>query len=290
MGLCFDIIVESDRVYADRSMTITGLITMANEIVRQDLQSLIDDWIEMERNGTEYPVPFESAWTIAGYSRKDSAKRYLPKSALGKLYHVSVVKTKGRPKDVIMLSTEGMKHICLMADTAEGEVIRRYFIDAEKKWKLVGQVSPEFAQNIEILKLKIELAKQEAIKATADEATISIRQFVATTCPEAVQQKILGYSVVEKIEYRDRIIHNNEIIRSGSTINKTEMCRRLGLTTRNGSSNYKALNRFLESSRLPSEAWELTATIRENEELKAEYWPEVQSRFLNGDRNYNIGE
>ena len=266
---------------------------MSNEIVRQDIQSLINQWMELERNGVEFPVPFESAWPIAGYATKGSAKRSMTgflSDGRDFVFNSLLKSNGGRSSQDYRLSCDAFKELCMLSRSAQGKATREYFIDAEKKWKLVGQVSPEFAQNIEVLKLKIELAKQEAIKAKADETTIAIRQFVVTTCPEVIQQKILGYSVVEKIEYRDRVLHNDDLIRDGGTLNKTEMCRRLNFKTRSGAPDYKALNKFIAGLRLPSDAWKLTATIRENEELKAEYWQEVESQFLRADRNFNIGE
>jgi hypothetical protein len=173
---------------------------------RFDIQQLVEQWLTKEQNGEQFPVDFEIAWQIAGYSRKDSAKRSLPKSSLHKLYHVEVEKTKGRSKQVIKLSTDGLKHLCLMADTTEGEQVRQYFIECEKKWKLVEQVKPEIAQEIEILKLKAEIAKNEAIKAKAEESTISLRHYVVTALPEPIQQKILGYQLVKEKEIVETVI------------------------------------------------------------------------------------
>jgi len=68
-------------------------------IVRQDIASLLDGWIEAERNGVKFPVPFEAAYSMAGYARKDNAKRSLPKSAHGILYLISSIGTSGRPRD-----------------------------------------------------------------------------------------------------------------------------------------------------------------------------------------------
>jgi hypothetical protein len=159
-----------------------------------------------------------------------------------------------------------------------------------KAKQIISTVIP--AQNDRIRELELELALTQALtqKVLAEQKILDTRHVVVTTCPEVIQQKILGYSVIEKIEYRDRIIHNDDIIRDGGTINKTEMCRRLGLTTRNGSPDYKALKRYIEYSRLPSDAWKLTASIQEYEELKMEYWEQLEDRFFDSDRNYNIGE
>jgi hypothetical protein len=77
---------------------------MTSNIVQHDIASLLDGWIEAERNGVKFPVPFEAAYSMAGYARKDSAKRYLPKTAQGILYHVSSIGTSGRPKEQISLS------------------------------------------------------------------------------------------------------------------------------------------------------------------------------------------
>ena len=47
--------------------------------------------------------------------------------------------------------------------------------------------------------------------------------------------------VATDIEYRARIISGNEIINAGDTINKTELCRRYGILTRNGKPDYKEM-------------------------------------------------
>jgi hypothetical protein len=263
---------------------------MATGIVKYDVQALVDEWIQSELRGETFPVPFDTAWGIAGYSRKDSAKRYLPKSKQGELFHVHVEKTGGRPKSVINLSVDGMKHICLMAETPEGDAVREYFIEAEKKWKLVEKVSPQFAQEVEILHLKIELAKQEAVKAQAEQRTIELRHYIVNALPEPVQQKILGYTEIKQVEYRDRVIKDDQVVRDGSTINKTEMCKRLGIVTKSGAPDDKALNKQLDQLRLPSEAWQMTVAVKENLELRADYWPIVERKWLEGGRNLYLGE
>jgi hypothetical protein len=265
---------------------------MAKEIVRQDWESRFKEWIEAEKAGEQFPVPFEMVWQIAGYSRKDAATRKLPKAAQGELFHLSVEKTgrRGRPKESIRLSCDGFKHFCLMAETPEGTEIRRYFIECEKKWRMVQDVAPEFAHEIEVLRLKAAIAENEAIRAKADNESIQLRHYVTTALPEAIQQKILGYRVVEKVEYRDRIIKDDQVIRDGSTITRGQLCQQLGLMTRTGNPNYKALNRFIEQSGLPSEAWQLSAYIRENRELRREYLPKLMEEWQNLGRQQWIGE
>lgn len=121
-------------------------------IVKQDITSLIDGWLDREAKGEHFPVPFDLAWQIAGYSRKDSAKRKLPKSSQGKVYHISVENSSqdgGRPREVITLSCDGLKHLCLMSETEQGEQIRQYFIEAEKRWRTVQNDFPLVAAQVE---------------------------------------------------------------------------------------------------------------------------------------------
>jgi hypothetical protein len=261
---------------------------MTDITVTADIQQLLDQWAEAERDGVEYPVPYDMAWPMAGYSRVDSAKRYLPKSARAGLYHVTRIGSKGRPAEKIMLSLDGFKHLCLMADTPEGEAIRDYFIESDKKWKLVEQTAPKLAEEIEILQLKAEISKQEAIARRAEQETLTLRHYVVTSLPEPVQQKILGFKEVKTVEYRDRILDGEALIRDGSTLNKTALCQRYGLVTKKGGADYPRLNAVLKQ--LPSEAFKLTAIVRENEELNIDYLPDLDRLFLGNTRQLGLGE
>lgn len=263
---------------------------MADDIVKHNLSALVDAWIEAEQRGVCFSVPFDAAWPIVGYSTKSNAKRGLKGLRKGKHFSSDLMKSnqRGRSTEVIMMTCDAFKHFCLMAETDEGEAIRDYFIEAEKKWKLVQQHAPEIAQEIEVLRLKQEIAKQEAIRAVAEQKAIELRHYVVSALPEVAQQKILGYQTIEKNEFRDRIIYNDEVINDGSTIMKGELCRRYGFLTKNGKPDYKALNKTLDD--LPSEAFGTVARIQENPELKREWLPVLDKLVVNGERQRYIGE
>ena len=266
---------------------------MAEAIVRFDVSSLINGWVEAEQNGEQFPVPFEMAWQMTGYSTKGNAKRklegFLDK---GSEYLSEMIKTSkdGRPVESIHLTCDAFKQLCMVSKTETGKATRLYFIEAEKKWKIVQQVAPAIAEEAEMIRLKTELAKQEAIKAKAEQATIELRHYVVTALPEPIQQKILGYTEVERVEYRDRIVHNDDIVRDGSTVNKTSLCHRLGILTRNGKPDYRRLNQYLDSLDLPDNAWRLTAVLNENLELSREYLLDVERRWIHGGRQRWLGE
>lgn len=143
---------------------------------------------------------------------------------------------------------------------------------------------------IEEMRLKIELARLEAQKSQADLALISLRNTIVQTCPEPVQQKILGYQTVEKIEYRDRVIAGDRLINDGGTLTKTELCRRYGILTKAGKPDFKRLNVILEGLDIDDSAWEMSAYIQESYQLKREYLPQLDSLIVYGDRQLNLGE
>jgi len=174
-------------------------------------------------------------------------------------------------------------------DTAE-DLYDRFAVAGFKLYAML-KVAPDelkakvdkHIEDLEILKLK-----QEVLKLEKD--LLDKRDWIVRTLPESAQQKILGYTEVKVVEIRDRVLHDEDVIRDGSTINKTDMCRQLGLLTKSGSPDYKRLNKFLQSADIPANAWKLVASVRENEELNLDQWQSVQQKWLGSDRNLYIGE
>ena len=271
-------------------------LAIANTERQDNVQSLIDKWLEQEQKGIKFPVNFDTAWHIAGYARKDFAKRRLSKMVEGVDLHRSV-EVRKRPQggtvevEIFTMSCDALKHFCLLAETEEGREIRNYFIECEKKWKLVQQNHPEVANEVEILHLKLQLAQAETQKAQAEKAVLDTRHAIVRTCPEPVQQKIFGYETIKEIEYRDRIIHDEQLIHDGETLTKTELCKRYGFIHRkSGKPNYTQLNDYLAKINLPSQAWELKARIQDTQELRREYLPELDKLLINSDRQMWLGE
>jgi hypothetical protein len=140
------------------------------------------------------------------------------------------------------------------------------------------------------MKLKIELAKLEAVKAQAEQKTIELRHYVVTALPKPVGDRVLGVTEVKEIEYRDRVLVEDDLIRDGSTMTKKQLCDRYGFKTRNGKPDYTRLNTFLSRAQLPSEAWKLSAQILENQEFNRDYIGLLDERYRDGDRQMFLGE
>jgi hypothetical protein len=247
---------------------------MQNSIVQQDIASLIDGWIQAEQNGVRFPVPLHDHWDIAGHKYKKNAFE-LVESLLEKDLDFSlplaVRSANGRKQKAMMLSVAGLEHLCMAAHTEQGKSVREVYRQAKQKWDLVKQIAPRVSEEVEVLHLKIELAKIEAQKAALEDKTISLRHYVVTVLPKPTADRILGVTEVKEIEYRDRIVKDNQIINDGGTINKTEICHRFGILTKNGKPDYPRLNRELDSMNLPSSAWEETDVVQTNRELRREY-------------------
>lgn len=124
-----------------------------------NIQVLIDKWLEQEQRGTRFPVDFDTAWHIAGYSNKANAKRKLEKLVEGSDFSSVMRKNgqRGRSSHSINLTCDAFKHFCLLAETEEGRQIRQYFVECEKKWKLVEQHHPKVAQEVSIELRKMEM-------------------------------------------------------------------------------------------------------------------------------------
>lgn len=97
----------------------------------------IKDCMQKEHNGVEFPVDFDIAWRIAGYSTKQKGKNKLKYLVSGVDFLTNRVKSSngGRPSHLILLTCDAFKHFCLLAETKQGRDIRQYFIEAEKKFR-----------------------------------------------------------------------------------------------------------------------------------------------------------
>ena len=160
-------------------------------------------------------------------------------------------------------------------------VLVKSFSEAKQ---VIKTVIPQQNDQIRELELRLQLAQAEAQKALAEKSVLDTRHLIVATCPEPMQQKILGFGVVKEIEYRDRIIQDNQVINDGSTVNKTALCKRYGFTTKAGKPDYAKLKKHLESLRIPDYAWENVSSVRDNQELRRDYLGELDKMIMDDSR------
>jgi len=253
-------------------------------LAQGDAQAQIHDWLQKEREGMQFPVPFDEAWKIAGYSRKDVAKRYLPKSSRGEFFHSHVEKSggRGRPKENINLSCDGLKHLCLMADTEQGRQIRQYFIEAEKSWQLVQQTYPKVAEDVEERKMKLQsdiLDKQIKLRELDNNMTIMHgKEYVLTLRGHDDQIIEVEKLTLEVIDEQHNVSFKGQTLKQVAEYVK----RKFGTTFKSGAE----LKRYLEKH----DMGHLIGQTKRS--LLSDYIPEDNLaevyRFLGGSRQQKL--
>ncbi len=240
-----------------------------------DLTNLLDGWIEAERNGIEFPVPFDLAWKMAGYSTKANAKQSgLKALKKGKQFSSQTMKTSsgGRPSELIMISIDGFKHFCLMADTPEGIDIRNYFIEATRKWEIVRQIAPEIAQQAETIAMQLELERLknrgrelEVEKTLSEERQLATRHWAATVAPRAIGDRVLGIKEIRTTEYTRTIVdQSGNVLNAGKTLNKGRLCQEFGFVSKSGKPDYKLINALIQeaiAARAIASPWREVTTL-----------------------------
>ena len=198
-------------------------------------------------------------------------------------------KSKGRTANDYGLSRYGAYMVALACDGRKQEVAlaKKYFA---VKTRQAEVVIPQQNDELEALKLKLALANAEKDRAIAEKNLLDTRNYIVTALPEPMQQKVLGYQVVEKKVVEKVVYKEDEFIRNDSTVNKTHLCKRYGIMSKSGSCDYKRLNKILATANLPSEAWLEVKDIQKNNELKVEYLNILDNLVIDDSRQLWIGE
>jgi phage anti-repressor protein len=259
--------------------------------INNDVSAKLDRWLESERNGEQFPVPFDDAWKMAGYSTKANAKRALQDLTKDEDFSsVMMNKPSSNASKVsrshyISLTCDAFKSFCLMAKTDEGKLVRAYFIDAEKKWKLVQQIAPHVASEVEILHLKIELAKVEAQSAIAQRNLLDTRKAITDMGNQTVSALILGATIITDKTPVERII-DNASGRVFEGVGITAISKKLGFK------NTKDCWQWLDSIGYGKDSnhWDLQLSAVEHHKLQPDAYDEILTKWNQGVRQRMIGE
>lgn len=102
-----------------------------------------DNIFGLLRSSDDFPVDFDDAWQWVGYSRKDNAKAALLSAGFleGTDFRIFLNHQensgRGRPTEKISLTVDCFKSFAMMAGTTCGQEVRLYFIDCEKRLKVL---------------------------------------------------------------------------------------------------------------------------------------------------------
>jgi phage anti-repressor protein len=238
-----------------------------------------------------FPVDFDDAWQWIGYSSKQKAKTKLINNfEEGIDFLTGWVKSPqgGRPSESIQLSVECLKAFGMMAGTAKGKEIRRYFLECEQLAKEAARIIPAQAQELEKLKLQLALAQtQERLITAADMlGRINPALPILVLSPQNVQ-------VIERVEEVPTTVTVDE---SGQPVAKydgvsiTQLAKRYGFGTgRKATERCKA---WLKSIGVEDSAWVEEPTAHLTRKLPRELMSYLDQQFAGkaGSRQQLIGE
>jgi len=126
--------------------------------------------IAQQLHNSNQIIDFDWAWSVLGYSRKDSAKRMLtayfeqnfdyfvqlqdesPEALPHDIFHINVENSKaGRPTEKIYLTIECFKEMGMLSKSEQGRQIRKYFLQCETIAKESVKLIPQLQQQIQEL-------------------------------------------------------------------------------------------------------------------------------------------
>lgn len=178
-------------------------LTVFNQELAQQLVNL----------DSQYPVDFEFAWQWLGYSSKQMCqKKLLNNFEQGTDYALNqTIKCHNSPRSKgssiyteIYITIDCLKSLGMMAGTSEGKEIRKYFLNCEK---IVKTVIPQQNEEIEKLRLQLELAQTQERLANSQTKLLATVQLLEIVSP-GLAPLALGKAdaIVERVEYVERVI------------------------------------------------------------------------------------
>lgn len=124
----------------------------------------------LNRQPTEFCIDLDKLWTWLGFTQKKSAKQLLEKHFIkGQCYIVQKDNSfersgnkGGHNNEVILMSVETFKHMCMMCKTAKGGTVRKYYTKLEH---LLQETIDE-----ETNEMRLELDKSKTLLETTQHA------------------------------------------------------------------------------------------------------------------------
>lgn len=109
-------------------------------LAQSDNEFTFDIAWRLSQSSEKFPVDFDLAWAWIGYKAKRNAKEVLLNNfEENEDFLRSTPKTSqsGRPREIIRLSVDCFKSLGMMAGTDNGKLIRRHFLNCERRLKEV---------------------------------------------------------------------------------------------------------------------------------------------------------
>ncbi len=190
-----------------------------------------------------FPVDFDTAWKWIGYSTKQKAKNKLTNNfELSIDYHINqtvklVKRSQGGGSEIenIRLNIDCFKSLGMMAGTTKGKEVRRYFLECERISKIAVETIPAQSQEIERLKLELQVAQAQTAAAQSQERLIQVSSAIVTMHGAEMLGLILGKpeAIVESppivVEKTVLVNQAGRPVKTYEGLSKTKLARRYGM-------------------------------------------------------------
>ncbi|NJO93397.1 MAG: hypothetical protein HC820_01725 [Hydrococcus sp. RM1_1_31] len=164
-----------------------------------------------------YPINFDEAWKWIDYSTKQKARNKLTNNFEPEIDYTVLLNQMGKQngrgghnREQIRLTIDCFKSLAMMAGTSKGKEVRQYFLKCERIAKQAVEIIPAQTQELERLKLELELAKtqERLLTTTSALATMHGSGMVALILgkPEAVITKTERVETVVAVDGKGKAI------------------------------------------------------------------------------------
>ena len=260
--------------------------------------------LSLIQSAKPFPIDFDPGWQWLGYSFKHKAKEKLKRNfeeAIDfEVFTQMVVNSTrqsikgGRPSEKIFLSIDCFKSLGMMAGTSKGKEVRQYFLKCEHIAKQAVETIPAQSQEIERLKLELELARAQESTARTQERLMQATNAIATLHGSGMVALILGKP--------DAILTHTEVIektvavdpKTGRVLAQSDGLTIGYLTKRLGFKNNEQTWQWLNSVQLGKDSGARSKELTAHPTLKLprQLLPQVQRLFAYqvGNRQLLLGE
>lgn len=127
----------------------------------------------------EFTIDFDNVWRWIGLSRKDNAKTILLTRLEKNVdYKISLLENQerkihgGQNKETILLTTDGFKNFCLLANTEKAKSVRSYFVKIEKI--VFDLITKKYNEYMNSAKEKMEETIKQKVLANEEEQSLHL--------------------------------------------------------------------------------------------------------------------